>query len=238
MDILESSRNYRELTLEEARSFAVDHPCGWLDPDMPGRQYTTVVYKELEQFRAGGAVVPYDVLVTLLRAAALHSDATLLDVGASSGYYSQVLTARGIPYHYTGLDYSQHYADFARRTFGVEFIVANAVDMPVVADRSYDIVLTGGMLMHTLDYEQAIREIQRVADKQIVFHRTPVATHDQTRYFVKEAYGLPCLEVHFNEGEILELFENNDWDVMSSATVGWDDEAEKGYVSYLCRRIG
>jgi ubiquinone/menaquinone biosynthesis C-methylase UbiE len=237
MDILESSNNYRELeSLDLARDYVNANPSGWLDPAMPMLQYTTVVHKELESFRAGGEVAPYDALVSLLRHSLLPTGSTLLDVGASSGYYSQVLLARDIYYHYTGFDFSRHYAVAARTLFGVPFIVGDATNMHMIPDRSFDIVVSGGMLMHNLDYPKAILEIQRVADKQIVFHRTPVSLNDQTRYFVKEAYGLPCLEIHFNEKEILDLMQTHGWYVVTSHAVSWDKEMEKGHVSYLLKR--
>lgn len=244
MSILYSSANYRQITSIEAEEFVVNNRNCWLDPEMPRRQYETVVQHELEQFSMGHYVPPYDVLVHQLRflpvrphSSRKYTTAKLLDVGASSGYYSQVIKGAGLDYDYTGLDHSPYYAELAMSLFGVKFIVADATNMSMIADRSYDVVITGGMLMHTLDYPAAIREIQRVADQQIIFHRTPIAYERLTRYFVKDAYGFPCLEIHFSEPEIRRLFEPEGWQIVMESSVTWDSKLAEGHVSYLCMRV-
>lgn len=239
-NILQSSRDYLPVTREQAAKFlSHQSTSGWMDWDMPRRQYETVVKRELDQWRRGISIAPYQVLCDLLSMFPLDIDSTILDVGCSSGYYSKVLRVAGIIYHYTGLDFSPYFRDFALDTFGesVNIVTGDATNMPAFKDRSFDVVITGGMLMHILDYPAAIREIQRVADRQIVWHRTPVTLHGPTSYYIKEAYGLRCVEIHFNESEIVDLFEQDGWRMETSRTVSWDKEKEEGHVSYLFRRV-
>lgn len=228
-----------ELSGREEAVMVQSYTDGWQNFDMPRRQYNTIVAKELDQWRRGISVVPYQTLVNLLNLYPLGPDATILDVGCSSGYYSKVLKVAGIDYKYTGLDYSRHFQDFANETFGpsVNIIRGDATDMSAIKDQSYDVVITGGMLMHCLEYEKAISEIQRVARSQIIWHRTPVSMNDKTRYYIKEAYGLKCIEIHFNEAEIFGMFERNGWSFAVGQTVSWDEPTKKGQISYLFRRV-
>src|SRR5262245_41999195 len=124
MNILESSGDYVEMTYKEAQLWEQwendNNQHAWQDPDMQRRQYETVVCHELEAFARDEPIAPYDAFIRLVRGHPLPPGAELLDVGASCGYYSQVLDISDIPYLYTGLDYSHHYAELAEKLFGVQ----------------------------------------------------------------------------------------------------------------------
>lgn len=233
-DVLKSSRDYTELDLDAAHQFVKSNQNAWLHFEMPMRQYNAVVGKELHQYLHGQEIAPYDALVKLLRRNRLDDMSLLLDVGASTGYYSQVLEIANIPYVYTALDFSRHYAEAAHKLFDIPFILADATDMSIIPDGQFDIVVCGGVLMHTLEWRRVVDECFRVASKQVIFHRTPIRQEKPTQYFAKLAYGLPCLEIHFNRQAFRDWAgKNAAWRATDSEDVTWDQVADEGQVSYL-----
>ncbi len=186
---------------------------GWQDPKIPERQYRTVVKPEIKAFRAGQPIAPYDALRRILAKIPdmNRPETTLLDVGASSAYYSEVLQIIGFQCMYTAIDYSAGFAEFANALYpDVDFRVGDATNMPF-DNRSFDIVLHGGCLLHIPDMQKTVAEAARVADKYVIFHRTAVYLDDtHTRAFSKIAYDTKVWEVHRNEKEVLAAFWSND----------------------------
>lgn len=205
------SAHYRKLTPEQAAVLADVYSDSWKDPQIPTIQFEQVVKKDLEDYRNHKPHVAFDALRTLLLdIPQLNNPETrLLDVGASSGYYSEVLKIIGFQCRYTGLDFSIYFKELANRVFPeIPFEVGLATDLPF-DDNSQDIVLHGACIMHVWNHRKAIQEAARVAKRYVIFHRTPVYVDDTpTEYFSKDAYGVTCLEMHYNERSILRTFEN------------------------------
>lgn len=135
---------------------------------------------------------------------------TLLEVGCGNGYYSEVLsflTRR--PIQYTGLDYSQSMVESARATYAQhQFVVASATELPY-PDQSFDVVWSGTVLMHLVNYERAIEEASRVSHHFCIFHSTPVLSENATTFLTKRAYGTPVVEVILNQLEFESLLHNH-----------------------------
>lgn len=229
------STNYRELAPSEVAQVAEECAQAWQDHSIPARQYELATKGELEKYRNGQPVAPFDALVRCMRQIPLKftgSRSKLLDVGASSCYYRAVLRHAGYFMQYTGCDFSPAFKEFAENLHsgGIDFRIADARTLPF-HDDSYDIVLTGATIMHVLEYPKVIAEVARVARHYAIFHRTPI-TDGQTKYYVKEAYGVPCLEIHFNEEELLGLFNDNGL-TMLRFSVDVFREGSFGHRSYL-----
>lgn len=237
MSSLSISEHYRKLSPEDAEVMGRVYADSWQDPSLPRRQYEACVRNELEAYRNGEPCRPYDALAALLeRIPQLNNAATpLLDIGASSGYYSEVLRLLNFQCSYTALDYSPYYRDFAEQLFqGIVFKVGSATEIPF-EDKSFDIVLSGACLMHLWNYVAAIKEAIRVSREYVIFHRTPVYLDETpTEFFVKTAYGVPTFEVHFNEAEFLGLLANNGLTLKAMAEV--EMQGSFGHRSYLCQR--
>lgn len=204
------SANYIKIKPENVRSVAETLDAAWQSSGLPDTQYESVVKGELEALKRGDMVAPYAVLKRLLDKVPEmnHPETRLLDVGAASGYYSQVLESFDFQCKYQALDYSTYFRDLAEKLFpGIQFEVGSADAIPFPA-RSFDVVLHGACIMHLpLTYEKAIKDAARVTKYFVIFHRTPVHTDDTpTEFFHKSAYGVPCVETHFNEKELLGLF--------------------------------
>jgi ubiquinone/menaquinone biosynthesis C-methylase UbiE len=154
----------------------------------------------------------------------LVSNPMLLDIGASSGYYGEILRhLLGFRIRYRACDFSDQYRALAMELYpDIHFDVEDACSLSY-HDDSFDIVLHSACIMHIYDYYQAIREAARVANDYVIFHRTPVhqtrVPWTTTRFFSKKAYGVECLELEFDETELLELFNHYGLNLIHQATI-------------------
>lgn len=200
--VMRVSDNYHELTVQEAHEVAATFAEAWKSSAIPARQLE-IVKPELEAFRRGATVPVFDAVVQCFRLLQ-GKIRTVLDVGASAGYYGEVLDIAKVDVHYTALDYSEAFERLAHKLYpGIDFQIGDACALPF-GDNAFDVVLTGGTLMHIADYAGAIHEAARVAHRYVILHRTPVVS-GETRYFTKDGYGVEMLEIHFSEAEIIRL---------------------------------
>ncbi len=227
------SANYLKVEPEDVDSIARTYAPAWQEPHLPQAQYDQCVKEELEAFKAGKPNASYDTFINLLKFIPAGPK-TLLDVGASSGYYSEVLKIRGFQseYDYTGVDYSPYYKGLALELYpDIKFEVGSATELPFDS-KSFDVILHGACIMHIRDYRKAIQEAARVAKTHVLFHRTPVYFDETpTEAFVKTAYGVPCVEFHFNEKDIVGAFYKNGLEIRATADVFLDGNF--GHRSYL-----
>lgn len=228
------SSGYKELSAVEFAEAAVELVDAWCDPSIAPKQ-RALVDTELERYRTGGDVPPYRVFAELLRAATaagLKQDGVILEVGCASGYYSEVARLAGWMGQYVGVDCSESLIVQARMhhpagIWRVEFATA------LSAFGAYDLVVSGACLLHIPNWQLALHEAVRVSTDLVMFHRTPVRS-GPTTYWRKDAYGVPCIEIHFGEEELLAEFAKNNLRLLESRDVGDSDE----YVmrSYLTTR--
>lgn len=231
------STNYRPLTPDELPRVAAECAEAWNDPEIPRRQYELAVKPELDTFRHGGKVAPYDALVRCLYhipGEFFDARPRMLDIGASSGYYREVLGIAGYPVRYTGLDFSPAFKQLAQELYpDIAFEVGDARALPF-HDDFFDVVLNSACIMHSIAYRLIIEESVRVASRFVIFHRTPILRNRPTSYYLKEGYGCPMLEAHFNERELLDLFYGNGLRLMYYTDVF--NQGDFGHRSYVLRK--
>lgn len=228
----EVSTHYRPLTRDEAVQVARETADAWKDASIPMRQYELAVMPELAKWSRGELVMPFVALTKCLRC--IPYDETkpgnLLDIGASSGFYRAVLMRDNYAFTYTALDFSPAFKALAEKLYpGIDFRLGDARSLPF-EDESFSIVLSGCCILHIPEYETAIREAARVAKKHVIFSKTPVHS-GETEFFEKQAYGIRCLEIRFNETELLNLFERY------GLRLEWTEPAGAGHKTYLLRKL-
>jgi hypothetical protein len=176
---------------------------GWQTPSIPVKQRALTV-KELAAMHAGRTPRPFQILADSIRAIQ-GERRTIIEIGCSTGYNYEVLThAFGGRVRYVGADYSYAMIVEAKREYpAIPVMVADATALPYQAS-SFDVLVSGCCLLHIPDYPGAIAESARVARRWVIFHRTPVV-QGSTSYYQKKAYGVPCVEIHFNEAEFIEM---------------------------------
>jgi ubiquinone/menaquinone biosynthesis C-methylase UbiE len=185
---------------------------GWQQPIVAERQEAAFALL-IEDMRRGKVREDFAALSAAISGTAL-TDPLIIEVGAGSGWNHLVLeTLLKRRFRYIGLDYSESMVQTgrkARRT--CSFVVGDAMALPL-ASHSCDILILGTVLMHVLGYQEAIQESRRVARQWCVFHTIPVLTRRQTTLLRKDAYGVPVVEITFNEQELLDLIAANGFHV-------------------------
>lgn len=131
----------------------------------------------------------------------------ILEVGAGSAFYGEVLRKAGLACQYEACDYSEAFRDFAQKQFpGTPYTVAEATKLPW-KDGEFRIVVLGGCLYHIEDWHRAILEATRVSSFWVAATRNPVSeTEGRTKLFRKLAYDIPCPEWTFDSKEFWEAF--------------------------------
>lgn len=226
------STDFRRLTPVEVAQLASAYDRNWQDPTIPRRQWLACTRAEIQRYREGEPQAHFDTLIRALRRTRLINP-TVLEVGASSGYYSEVFRIAGFDCHYTGLDYSKAYEELALELYpGIDFRVADARALPYV-DKWYDIVISGCCIIHIPEYDTAIAEAARVSDKYVIFARTPVV-RGATQFFQKEAYGVRTLEIWFGEQELHSLFNKYSLGLVSDEAIF--ERPEYSHRTYLLKK--
>ena len=93
---------------------------------------------------------------------------TALDVGCGTGDYCNILAEKGI--RTTGMDYSPKMLERARKKDkdnNITYIEGDAYNLPF-GDKSFDLVISIGVIQCLKDYRKAISELKRVAKKTII----------------------------------------------------------------------
>jgi len=208
----------------------------WMDPGIPLQQ-RALTQQLLDQMYHGAVATAFRILADIIRPYADHG-IPMLEIGCASGYYYEVLEyLLNKQIAYTGVDYSQAMIDMARNYYpGASFLTADGACLPF-PDRSFPLVVSGGVLLHTTDYVKHIAETARVAEKWIAVHRTPVCRTHPTTYFSKRAYGVETVELRFNEQELLNHFSRHGFELKQALVYENRPEHDEYEASYLLERV-
>jgi SAM-dependent methyltransferase len=213
----------------------------WMAEGIPAKQWA-VVEPQLAAYRAGKPSPAFDALVDILvhNVPELHNR-SLLEIGCSSGYHSEVLRCRGVEASYQGCDFSPAFIRFARQKYpSIQFDLEDATWLSYSSD-FFDIVVSGCCLLHISEYEKAIAEAARVAREFVVFHRTPVLHMTGPAFYTKNAYGAEMLEIHFQEQQLVRLFVTHRLhvvDINSHLSLPEGRHSEPLiYKTYLCQKM-
>lgn len=233
------SSHYVKLDGNEADRESSRLRAAWQDNDLPARQ-RELVDRQLLEYRRGSKIDVFDVLVNALRP--LHEAnqprLDVLEIGCSSGYYSEVLDIAGIDATYRGCDYSGSFIAMARQRYPERLFDVEDATKLGYQDGAFDIVISGCCLLHIPEYTAALAETARVAARYAIFHRTPVVIGQPNAYFRKMAYGVETVEIHFNEPEFLALMARCGLELIDTYTL--DENVVQGLGSasrtYVCRK--
>lgn len=236
------SHNYVELSNESLPNETTRLIDAWKSKKIPQLQ-RKLVDTQLKKYASGGNVDVFDVLVKVVASCLSGASArSLLEIGCSSGYYSEVFAIAGLDVNYVGCDYSKEFIHLAKdRYSGVKFDVQDATAL-AYEDASFDIVVSGCCLLHIPEYLTAILESIRVSKDYVIFHRTPVFSKKNTTFFKKIAYGVESIEIHFNEQEFLDFCHVNGLILLDSQLVGQEvslgeNSGLSSVRTYLFRRV-
>lgn len=231
---------YRLLSAEAYQGFAAE-TSGWDTPSVAAIQHASF-RRLLDAFKAGQRRADLQALTRIFSRIA-RPGCSVLEEGCGSGYNSEVIRwAVGGELRYTGIDIAHAMIDLARDTYpGDKFRVMPSEQL-AFEDGSFDVVLNGASLMHTVGYEQALREARRVARRHVVLHTVTVADVDQHVHFEKDAYGARVPEVCFSARGLDELLAAQGLlPVLMEDSIDYDLRASVGVpsrsVSLACLRL-
>jgi len=172
----------------------------WKDEAIPKQQLIAAEH-QLSSWLSGEYIAPFDTCASLLGAID-ETLAAVLEVGCSSGYYSEVIGRHHPDSRYVGVDYSRTFCDLGCTRFpSANFICSDTVHLPF-RDSAFPLVISGSVLLHVHDWMAALRETLRVTSRWAILHRTPVVSA-RTETFTKRAYGKRLIEWSFNEDDLL-----------------------------------
>lgn len=213
----------------------------WQDPELPKKQFQ-IVKKQLQEIASTHQFPDHmQALVEQIKLVTKPKD-KVLEIGCSSGYNSEVLGLAKVDIDYTGCDYSPAFIKLAKELYPqVPFAVCDATALPY-QDNQFDLAISGCCILHILDYPKAIQETARVSKRYAIFSRTPVIHLQPTTYTKKTGYGIPMVEIIFNETELIRLFRQSGLHVIDSITFGSGPHvpgrSEVTYSkTYLCEKV-
>lgn len=214
----------RQLITTEEIQEALKLVDAWKDPALPQRQWDINI-KEYHKVLEGRAeeVAPFRAIIDALTKIEYANlpEYKILDLGAASGIYSEVIRRAGFKWSYRAADYSSAFREFALSKFPhLEYDVQDATQLGY-EDNCFEILLHGCCLIHIRDWRKAISEAARVSKRYVVFHRTPILDVSPTLYFLKEAYGVPCFDIWFNSSEFFEAVKD------AKLTLRWEEPVFK-----------
>ncbi len=187
------STDYVEITEAEARE--KPRADAWKDASIPAQQLA-LTDGELRRWKKGETIAPFDALTDAL--SSIPRQGSVLEIGCGVGHGAEVMAWMD----YTGVDYSEDFILAARsRRPAFKFELMDALRLEY-AEKQFDIAISSCCILHIVDWREALSEACRVAKCYVILHRTPVS-NGPMRYFLKKAYGVWCVEIHFNRDEIM-----------------------------------
>ena len=183
---------------------AKKHSGAWLSKKIPLEQWG-LAEVQLKRFEASEPVAEFDVFnLAIEQALKIHPDmnTSVLEIGCASGYYGRVLAKAQPQMSYVGIDYSKSFIDLGKSQFpDLQLYVGDTRDLSFT-DKSFGMVVSGGVLLHVYEWKTGLQESCRVADDCLILHRTPVS-ESKTELFTKIAYGKKMIQWTFNESELI-----------------------------------
>lgn len=146
----------------------------------------------------------------------------LLDVGCGSAYYSEIVNFF-VPgwVEYVGVDYNPGMLHMAQQYYPTLSLALMNIQNLAVDDRSFDLVMSGAVIVHVKEWEAAVRELARATRRWLLLHRTLVyAGSTPTSVTIESHYDKDVYRVRINEGELLSLMTNLEMDLVMKCDAG------------------
>jgi SAM-dependent methyltransferase len=117
----------------------------------------------------------------------------MLDTGCHIGHFIEELRRRGYSKRYVGLDITPQFVERAKARLPQErFEIGDVRELPF-PDRSFDLVLCVGVLMHLPEVKSPLAEVFRIARKHVLLstygsRTTTYSQHDTQKGFLNYFY--------------------------------------------------
>jgi SAM-dependent methyltransferase len=225
------------LGLWKRESVLPDLSKAYMDPCISSKQ-RALVDPQLSQMYRGQAPAHFSTLADLFAQIPGNESLTVLDAGCASGYYYEIL---------------RHLCQFQGRYIGADFnlgMLAMAQqrypDIPFsrmdirnlgFRDCSFSVVLSGATIVHIREWQRAVAELARVADRWLILHRTLVRSKGSTSVRVETHYDVNVYRVYISEVELIDLLQELDYQLQSKVDCPEGiSSSDFGNYTYLFRR--
>lgn len=194
----------------------------YMNPGIPAKQ-RELVDRQLQDMYAGDVPAHFHVLADVLQEIGVSprdrgEPLTLLDAGCASAYYFEILTYL-LPLHfeYWGVDFNEAMLELAHETYPHLTSRLARMDLRRLGwpNQSFDVVLSGAVIVHVREWKKAVAELARVASKWVVLHRTLVCFDRASFARVKRHYDVDVYRVHIQEAELISLLRNLGYGLIS-----------------------
>ncbi|HSE39351.1 MAG TPA: class I SAM-dependent methyltransferase [Acidobacteriota bacterium] len=204
----------------------------YMDPDIPAKQ-RRLVDEQLAKMYQGDVAPHFKVLVDVFSKIKNGGSALrVLDAGCASAYYSEILKHLvSRPLQYVGSDFNSKMLEMAHQKYpGLPFF---RMDLRKLAwqDSSFDVVLSGAVIVHIKEWQEAVAEIARVAKKWLILHRTRVRLGAETLIKPEVHYDVDVYRVSIGEKELLDHLNTLNFKLESKIEC-YEGELEEGFGNF------
>lgn len=142
-----------------------------------------------------------------------NTNQTVLDVGCGPGNYCKLLSESG--FKVTGIDYSQEMINRAKLNAPkAKLLIGDGYNLGF-NNKSFDIVLSIGVLTCVSEYKKFVEEMKRVAKKTIIISTLlrNRKVEDVQEFIKRKLKNDPWPTIDYHPSELLELFDEEEYDV-------------------------
>ena len=190
----------------------------WKSSNIPIDQFQ-IVSKQLSSFKDGKEVPEFKVFLSHLGALGLNDHCNIVEIGCSSGYYSEIVEFYNPKLHYIGIDYSREFVNLAFNRYPQkDFLVADANFLPLKTG-VLDCVVLGSVLLHLAQWEASLAKLAALNSKFLIVHRQPVIIEKPSYYYFKKAYSTKMFEWVLNRDQLIKVLASLDYKLIKESKV-------------------
>ena len=136
-----------------------------------------------------------------------HQD--MLDTGCHIGHFINALRERGYKNRYQGVDVTQQFIDRARVLMPAESYDLGDVRELVFPDKSFDLVMCVGVLMHLPDIKAPLAHVFRIARKYVILSTYGSREKTYTRHNAENRF----MNSYYSKSDIMAEVPS-DWELI------------------------
>jgi len=157
---------------------------------------------------------------------------SVLDTACNMGHFIGALRNRGYTAAYSGVDITPHFIEQARRLLPDERFEIGDIRALTQPDRSVDLVMCVGVLMHLPEIHQALGHVFRIARKYVMVSAFGSPAETFTRHDPEKGF----LNFFFAQQGLLDAFPE-DWTVIDQKSFKLPNDREDELIhQFLLRR--
>ncbi len=193
----------------------------WKNTKIPKKQ-RKLVNKQLLDWKSNLPIPEFDVMFDFLVSLRLPPKSKIIEIGCSSGYYSEIIAEVDKSIEYFGVDYSLDFLRMAKEIYPKKNFFAMDINNISIKNKSFDCVILGSVLQHIKDWKYGLRAVNQINTKTLIIHRQPIAYFTKSYLSIKRSYGVFMHEWIINREEFIHELKKYGWHLESELIVNGD----------------